>query len=132
MIGDQMFALAVPQAATLQRLPECLPAGSLTSLRIPHFALKQLNCHLTHPTRTSSRPEQTQVPRKLNGAADHTALDAARPLAMQQVQQILEQQLLRAAQQVEDQIDNELHKMEKMDDDDIERLRQKRVEELKR
>ena len=45
---------------------------------------------------------------------------------------MLEQQLLRAAQQVEDQIDSELHKMENMDDDDIERLRQKRIDELKR
>ena len=51
---------------------------------------------------------------------------------MNQVQQMIEQQMLRAAQQVEDQIDSELHRMENMDGDDLERLRQKRVEELKR
>ena len=51
---------------------------------------------------------------------------------MNQVQQMMEQQLLRAAQEVEDQIDSEMHKLENMDDDDIERLRQKRIDELKR
>ena len=45
---------------------------------------------------------------------------------------MIEQQVLRAAQQVEDQIDSELHRLENMDDDDIERLRQKRMDELKR
>lgn len=45
---------------------------------------------------------------------------------------MIEQQVLRAAQEVENQIDSELHKLETMDDDDIERLRQGRIEELKR
>ncbi len=48
------------------------------------------------------------------------------------VQAAIEQQLLRAAQEVESQIDAELHKLETLDDDDIERLRQKRIDELKR
>ena len=52
---------------------------------------------------------------------------------MQQVvQAAIEQQVLRAAQEVESQIDAELHKLETLDDDDIERLRQKRIDELKR
>ncbi|KAL4434318.1 hypothetical protein ABPG75_000759 [Micractinium tetrahymenae] len=51
---------------------------------------------------------------------------------MQAVQQMIEQQVLRAAQEVEAQIDSELHAMENLDDDDIERLRQKRIDELKR
>ncbi|EFN51665.1 hypothetical protein CHLNCDRAFT_54929 [Chlorella variabilis] len=51
---------------------------------------------------------------------------------MQQVQQLIEQQVLRAAAEMESQIDNELHKLDNMDDDDLERLRQKRVDELKR
>lgn len=50
----------------------------------------------------------------------------------QAVQAAIEQQVLRAAQEVESQIDAELHKLETLDDDDIERLRQKRIDELKR
>ena len=48
------------------------------------------------------------------------------------VQAAIEQQVLRAAQEVENQIDAELHKLETLDDDDLERLRQKRIDELKR
>lgn len=51
---------------------------------------------------------------------------------MQAVQQAIAEQVLRAAQQVEEQIDSELHRLENLDDDDIEKLRQRRIEELKR
>lgn len=57
----------------------------------------------------------------------------SRARKMQQaVQAAIEQQVLRAAQEVESQIDAELHKLETLDDDDLERLRQKRIDELKR
>ncbi len=51
---------------------------------------------------------------------------------MQAVQHVIEQQVLRAAQEVEAQIDSELHRLENLDDDDIERLRQRRIDELKK
>lgn len=52
---------------------------------------------------------------------------------MQQVvKAAIEQQVLRAAQEVESQIDAELHKLETLEEDDLERLRQRRIDELKR
>ncbi|PSC73423.1 choline isoform B [Micractinium conductrix] len=51
---------------------------------------------------------------------------------MQAVQQLIEQQVLRAAQEMENQIDSELKKLENLEDDDIENLRQRRIQELKK
>lgn len=48
------------------------------------------------------------------------------------VQAAIEQQVLRAAHEVEAALDAQIHSMENMDDDDLESLRQKRVQEMKR
>ena len=48
------------------------------------------------------------------------------------VQAAIEQQLLRAAQEMEDALDAQIHALGNMDDDDLESLRQKRVLEMKR
>lgn len=84
----------------------------------------------------SARPQNSSI------SADHAHASGqqferrrlqSRARRMQQaVQAAIEQQVLRAAQEVESQIDAELHKLETLDDDDIERLRQKRIDELKR
>lgn len=50
----------------------------------------------------------------------------------QVVQQALEQNLLQIAQQMEQQVDAELNKLENLEEDDIDRIRQKRIEEMKR
>ena len=50
----------------------------------------------------------------------------------QVVQQAVEQQLLRVAQQMEDAVDSELQKMENMGEEDLERVRQRRIDEMKR
>lgn len=47
------------------------------------------------------------------------------------VQQAVEQSVLRVAKQLEDQIDSQLHKLENLQDDDLERIRQRRVQELR-
>jgi HD superfamily phosphohydrolase len=47
------------------------------------------------------------------------------------VQQAMEQNLLRVAKQLEDQLDSELHKLDNLQDDDVERIRQRRIMELK-
>lgn len=47
-------------------------------------------------------------------------------------QHAVEQAVLSMAQRLEDQLDNQLHKLDNMQDDDLERLRQKRVDELRR
>lgn len=47
-------------------------------------------------------------------------------------QAVVEQALLNVAKQVEQQIDAELHKLENLQDDDIEALRQRRIQELRR
>lgn len=52
-------------------------------------------------------------------------------MAGQIVQQAVEQSVLRVAQQLEEQLDSELHKLENLQDDDLERIRQRRVQELK-
>ena len=47
-------------------------------------------------------------------------------------QQIVEQHLLAAAQQMEDQIDSEMHQLQKLDEDDMESLRQQRILQMKK
>ena len=47
-------------------------------------------------------------------------------------QQIVEQHLLAAAQKVEDQLDNEMHQLQKLDEDDMESLRQQRLQQMKK
>lgn len=47
-------------------------------------------------------------------------------------QQMLERQLLKAAEMMESQIDNEMKKMNELDDDDIEALRQKRLKAMQK
>jgi thiol-disulfide isomerase/thioredoxin len=47
-------------------------------------------------------------------------------------QQILEQQLLQAAEVMEEQIDAEMKKMDEMDDDDIEKIRQRRIKAMQK
>jgi len=46
------------------------------------------------------------------------------------VQQMIEQQMLQAALEVESQLDAELEGYQKMTDDDIEELRRKRLEQM--
>ena len=48
------------------------------------------------------------------------------------MQQAIQEQVLRAAKAVEDQLDGELHRLENLDEDDLERARQRRIAELKR
>ena len=48
------------------------------------------------------------------------------------VQQALEAGLLRAAETVEAQIDEQLQKLENLQEDDLERIRQRRIDEMKR
>jgi len=47
-------------------------------------------------------------------------------------QQILEQQLLHAAEVMEEQIDSEMKKMDELDDDDIEKIRQRRLKAMQK
>ncbi|KAL3140644.1 hypothetical protein ABBQ32_005211 [Trebouxia sp. C0010 RCD-2024] len=47
-------------------------------------------------------------------------------------QQIVEQHLLATAQRVEDQLDNEMHQLQKLDEDDMESLRQQRLQQMKK
>jgi len=47
-------------------------------------------------------------------------------------QQMLEQQLLKAAEVMEEQIDSEMKKMNELDDDDIEAIRQKRLKDMQK
>lgn len=52
---------------------------------------------------------------------------------MQQLQQqIVEQHLLAAAQKVEDQLDNEMHQLQRLEEDDMESLRQQRLQQMKK
>lgn len=48
------------------------------------------------------------------------------------VQQAVENSLLQAAKEAEDAIDNQLKALDNLDDDDLERLRQSRIDQLKR
>lgn len=47
------------------------------------------------------------------------------------MQQAVQQQVLRVAQQLEEQIDSQLHKLDNLQEDDLERIRQRRVQELR-
>lgn len=53
-------------------------------------------------------------------------------MANQLVQQAIEASLLQAAQAMEDQLDSQLHQLENLDEDDLERVRQRRIDEMKR
>lgn len=46
------------------------------------------------------------------------------------LQQVIEQQVLRAAAEVEEKLDAEINQYEKMTDDDLEELRRKRLEQM--
>lgn len=48
------------------------------------------------------------------------------------IQAAVEQQVLRAAEEMETALDAQLHAMDNLDPDDIEALRQRRVQEMKR
>ena len=48
------------------------------------------------------------------------------------IQQALEANLLKVAQTVEDQIDAKLHKLENLDEDDLEKIRQKKLGDMKK
>lgn len=54
------------------------------------------------------------------------------PSSMAHVQQIVEQQVLRAARELEQDIDAKLHKLDNLDEDEMEKLRQKRIDDMKR
>ena len=43
------------------------------------------------------------------------------------VSQVMEHALLQAAQKIEDDLDEQIHKMENLDEDDLERLRQAKL-----
>lgn len=48
------------------------------------------------------------------------------------VREVLEANVLRAAQTIESQLDEQLHKLDNLEEDDLERIRMKRLEEIKR
>jgi len=48
------------------------------------------------------------------------------------VQSMIEQQVLSVAKQLEDQVDNQMQKMENLDEDDLEGIRRKRVDDMKK
>ncbi|RXN18118.1 thioredoxin domain-containing 9 [Labeo rohita] len=52
--------------------------------------------------------------------------------SMEVVAKALEQQVLQSARMVEEQLDAELGKLERMDEDDLERLKERRLEALKK
>lgn len=43
------------------------------------------------------------------------------------VNQVMENALLQAAQKIEDNLDEQIHKMDNLDEDDLERLRQEKL-----
>ena len=45
---------------------------------------------------------------------------------------LVEQSLLQAAQNVEEQLDAKLHQLENLEEDDLERIRRKRIDEYRR
>ncbi|XP_046669336.1 thioredoxin domain-containing protein 9 [Homalodisca vitripennis] len=51
---------------------------------------------------------------------------------MQSVDKVIQEQVLRVAQTVEQQLDAEIQKLDELDSDGIERIRQERLEELKK
>ena len=48
------------------------------------------------------------------------------------VQQMLEQNLLQVAQTMEAQLDAQLHNLDNLEEDDLERIRQKRIDDMKK
>lgn len=48
------------------------------------------------------------------------------------MQQIIEGSLLQAAQTMEAQLDAQLQKLENLDEDDLERIRQRRIDDMKK
>lgn len=48
------------------------------------------------------------------------------------IKQAVEEQVLRAAQEVEDKLDAQLHELDRLEVDDLDVLREKRMRELKR
>lgn len=48
------------------------------------------------------------------------------------MESIIENHLLQAAKTVEDQLDSEINRLDEMDDDEIERLREKRIQAMKK
>merc|ERR1719194_254071 len=53
-------------------------------------------------------------------------------LVQAQVQQAIEGQVLAAAPQMEDALDEKLHELENLDEDDLERVKQRRLDEMKK
>lgn len=51
---------------------------------------------------------------------------------MQNVEKVLQDQVLRVAQTVEQQLDAEIQKLDELDSDGIEKLRRDRLEQLKK
>lgn len=51
---------------------------------------------------------------------------------MQSMDTVIQEQVLRVAQQFEHQIDAEIQRLDELDSDGIEKLRQERLEELKK
>ena len=47
------------------------------------------------------------------------------------MQRVVEQNVIAAAQQMEEQLDGELHRLENLDEDDLDRLRERRIKQLK-
>ncbi|KDD74368.1 hypothetical protein H632_c1365p0, partial [Helicosporidium sp. ATCC 50920] len=47
------------------------------------------------------------------------------------IKQAVEEQVLRAAQEVEDKLDAQLHELDRLEVDDLDVLREKRMRELK-
>lgn len=58
-------------------------------------------------------------------------MDNLDPATQQAVQQQLEQNVLQTAKQIENTVDEQLHKLENMGEDDLEHLRMKRLESMK-
>lgn len=51
---------------------------------------------------------------------------------MQSVENVLQEQVLRVAQTVEQQLDAEIQRLDELDTDGIEKLREERLDELKK
>ena len=47
------------------------------------------------------------------------------------MERVVQQSVLQAAKVLEDQVDAELERMERLDEDDIERLREKRLQQVR-
>ncbi len=78
------------------------------------------------------RPRHTQssAPRVRNRASLSTASSAT--MANGLAQQVIEQTVVSLARQMEQQVDRELQKLDNLNEDDIDAIRQRRVEEMKK